>query len=166
MTENIAFRLVEHNNWANLQLLAACETLTEAQLDFQSKTAVFGSIRETLQHIVLSQEDYASMLTTLDHPAGREYVLTFSELRQLLKQSGTELLSHLQNSPDKLNQPYLHLKDGYKVAPWVFLVQVVNHATEHREQIKSIISDFGIEPPRVDGWEFAKQQDALSPPSA
>ncbi len=33
MTENILAQLVEHNNWANLQVLDACETLTEEQLD-------------------------------------------------------------------------------------------------------------------------------------
>ena len=166
MAENIAIRLIEHNNWANLQLLEACEALTEAQLDLQPKTAVFGSIRETLQHIVLSQEDYVSMLATLDHPVERENVLAFSELREMVEQSGRELLSLLQKFPGKLLQSQLHLKDGYKVAPWVFLVQVINHATEHREQIKSVISGFGIEPPRIDGWKFGEQQEALSPPSA
>jgi hypothetical protein len=72
MSENILVRLLEHNNWANLQVFDACKSLKEEQLDFQPQSAVRGTIRETLQHLVLSQEDYASMLTKFNHPPERE----------------------------------------------------------------------------------------------
>jgi len=35
-------------------------------------------------------------------------------------------------------------KDGYFVEPWVVMVQAINHATEHREQIKSMLSSLGM----------------------
>ena len=34
MSENILVRLIEHNNWANLQILDACEALSEDSLTF------------------------------------------------------------------------------------------------------------------------------------
>ena len=166
MTENVLVRLIEHNNWANLQVFNACETLTEGQLDFQPQAAVCGTIRETLQHLVLSQEDYASMLTTFAHPPERESMPALSELREVVIQSGGTLVSLVQDISNKSLQSQIHVSDGYKVEPWVFIVQVINHATEHREQIKSIMSALGIEPPRIDGWMYGRQKNALIPPTS
>ena len=164
MTENVLARLIEHNNWANLQIFHTCETLTEEQLDFEPQAAVRGTIRETLQHLVLSQEDYTSMLTTFDHPYKREIVPTLSELREVVVRSGRELVSLVQDHANKSLQSQIHVSDGYRIEPWVFIVQVINHATEHREQIKSIMSVLGVEPPRIDGWMYGRQENALIPP--
>lgn len=166
MSKNILARLVEHNNWANLQVIDSCLTLTEEQLDFQPGAAVRGTIRETLQHLVLSQEDYISMLTTFDHPPEREVMPTLLELRDVVARSGHTLVSWVQDYSNKLHQSQIHLSDGYKVEPWVIIVQVINHATEHREQVKSILTALGVEPPRIDGWLYGRQSSALIPPSS
>ena len=34
------------------------------------------------------------------------------------------------------------------------LAQVINHATEHREQVKAILTQLGIEPPDLQGWSY------------
>jgi uncharacterized damage-inducible protein DinB len=52
------------------------------------------------------------------------------------------------------------------VEPWVILVQVINHATEHREQIKSMLTALGITPPDIDGWDFGDVMKALVPMSS
>lgn len=39
MAETILTRLIEYNNWANLRVLDACETLKAEQLDFQPQSA-------------------------------------------------------------------------------------------------------------------------------
>jgi uncharacterized damage-inducible protein DinB len=36
----------------------------------------------------------------------------------------------------------------------IILTQAINHATEHREQIKIMLTQMGIQPPDVDGWTF------------
>ena len=54
MTQDILTRLLEHNHWANLQVLDACEMLSDEQLDFQPQLAVRGTIRDTLQHLLTS----------------------------------------------------------------------------------------------------------------
>ncbi|MEZ4592355.1 MAG: DinB family protein [Chloroflexota bacterium] len=162
---NILARLVEHNNWANLLIIDACESLNEEQLNFQPKSAVRGTIRETLRHFVLSQEDYVSMLDTATHPPERDHNLTLPELRKIAITSGQDLLSLVQNSSLDLLQTQVQVSDGYKVEPWVFIVQLINHATEHREQIKSVLTALGVEPPRIDGWAYGQQQNALFPPT-
>ena len=164
MTKNILARLIGHNNWANLQILDACEKLTEEQLNFQPQTPVHGTIRETLQHLVLSQEDYLAILTTFDHPPAQKGMPQLPELHEIAIQSGKSLVSLIQDSSNDSLQSPIQVSDGYKIEPWVILVQVVNHATEHREQIKSLISTLGLEPPRIDGWMYGRQVNALIPP--
>lgn len=166
MSNPILVQLLEHNNWANLQILDACALLTAEQLDAQPQSAAHGTIRETVEHLVLSQEDYLSLLTRFDHPPEREYALSFAELREVVTQSGSELVSLVQDPDKNLPQSQLEFPDGYRVRPWVIIVQVINHATEHREQIKSIMSALGVEPPRIDGWWYGRQSNALIPPSA
>ncbi len=164
MTESVLERLIEHNNWANLQIIDACQALKGEQLDFEPQSAVRGTIRETLQHLVLSQEDYASMLTTFNHPLERELAPTFSELREVAVKSGNDLIALVQDASSGLLQSQIQLSDGYRGEPWVFIVQVINHATEHREQIKSMMTALGIEPPRIDGWMYGRQKKALISP--
>ena len=46
-----------------------------------------------------------------------------------------------------------------QVAPKVFdaafyFVQALNHATEHRTQIKTALTQAGINPPELDGWTW------------
>jgi uncharacterized damage-inducible protein DinB len=43
------------------------------------------------------------------------------------------------------------------------MVQIINHATEHREQIKSMLSALGVTPPDVDGWDYGEVAGALVP---
>ncbi len=38
-----------------------------------------------------------------------------------------------------------------------FLVQVANHSTAHREQIATIITQLGLEPPSMTGWQWMRE---------
>jgi uncharacterized damage-inducible protein DinB len=69
----------------------------------------------------------------------------------------------VRDEPVKPPKPRLYTKDGYYVEPWVVIVQVINHATEHREQINSMLSAQGITPPDLDGWSYGEATDALMP---
>jgi uncharacterized damage-inducible protein DinB len=55
MAEHLFARLLEHNNWANHQIIQACSALTDEQLDAEPRTAAWGSIRSTLLHLVSAQ---------------------------------------------------------------------------------------------------------------
>jgi uncharacterized damage-inducible protein DinB len=43
------------------------------------------------------------------------------------------------------------------------MLQVINHATEHREQIKSMLSSLGVTPPDIDGWDYGLATHTLVP---
>ena len=40
------------------------------------------------------------------------------------------------------------------MAAGLLLLQAVNHATEHRSQIATILTQLGVEPPDMSGWRF------------
>ena len=161
MSENILAKLFEHNNWANRQIIQACSALTDQQLDAEPQSATKGSIRGTLTHLVTSQRGYLALLT-LPVAARPSAPLEFAELEESARISGEGLLALIRDEGN-LPSGRLQTRDGYYVEPWVVMVQIINHATEHREQIKSMLSSLGITPPSIDGWDYGQVSNALVP---
>jgi uncharacterized damage-inducible protein DinB len=161
MTEHFLVKLFEHNNWANREIIQACSALSDEQLDAEPQTATIGSIRQTLVHLVSSQHGYLSLLT-LPVEARRAISPTFAELRQAASISGEGLVA-LARESSNYPKTQLQTTDGYFVEPWVVMVQVINHATEHREQINSMLSALGVTPPNLDGWSYGEVTNALIP---
>ena len=59
--------LYSHHLWANLRLMNHCIPLSDEQLD-TSMEGAFGTIRDTLKHLVLSEKGYFSRIS-----AGQRY---------------------------------------------------------------------------------------------
>src|SRR5215212_2781664 len=154
-------KLFEHNNWANSQIIQACAALSDAQLDAEPQTATIGSIRQTLVHVVTSQHGYLSLLT-LPVAARRAISPSFAELQDAARISGEGLVAWASDS-STYPTTQLQTTDGYFVEPWVVIVQIINHATEHREQISSMLSALGVTPPNLDGWAYGEATNALIP---
>jgi uncharacterized damage-inducible protein DinB len=165
MPDNILVKLFEHNNWANNQIIQACSDLSEQQLDAEPQSVTVGSIRQTLLHLVTSQHGYLSLLT-LPVEARTRPNLAFDELQQSVNASGEGLLALVRDQPGEYLNTRLRTRDGYFVEPWVVLVQVINHATEHREQVNSMLSALGVTPPELDGWAYGDSTHALVPISS
>src|SRR3990172_12424708 len=53
---------IRYNNWANQQVLQACEDLSDDQLA-TSMPGAYGTIRDTLQHIIRGEAFYIRLLT-------------------------------------------------------------------------------------------------------
>lgn len=162
MSENILVKLFEHNNWANAQIIQACSALSDEQLDAEPQSATKGSIRLTLTHLVKSQQGYLSLLT-LPVEARQKAAPRFTELQESARISGEGLLSLARDEANGRLKTRLQTTDGYFVEPWVVMVQAINHATEHREQIKSMLSALGVTPPDIDGWDYGEATKALIP---
>lgn len=161
MSENILAKLFEHNQWANQKILQACYDLSDQQLDAQAQSATKGNIRETLVHLVSSQRGYLALLT-LPVDERPTTPLTFAELPASAHNSGEGLLA-LAKGERTFFATRLTTRDGHYTEPWVVMLQVINHATEHREQIKSMLSALGVTPPDVDGWDYGIESEALVP---
>jgi uncharacterized damage-inducible protein DinB len=164
MTTNLPVKMFEHNNWANEQIILACANLSDEQLDTEPRSATLGSLRQTLTHLVAAQQGYLSLLT-MPLEERHELSLAFSELQESARTSGAGLLALAGEEADRLPKAKIRTKRGYLVEPWVILVQVINHASEHREQINSMLSELQLPHPDLDGWTYGEAVHALIPPS-
>lgn len=161
MTNVFLEKLFEHNNWANEKIIQACSALSEEQLDAEPHSTTKGSIRDTLLHLVSAQAGYLSLLT-LPLEERSTTPLAFDALKESVRTSGDGLLA-LASGEQKPLESRLKTRDDYSTEPWVVMLQVINHATEHREQIKSMLSALGVTPPDIDGWDYGEATDALVP---
>lgn len=161
MSENILAKLFEHNNWANQKIIEACYALRDEQLDAEPHSATRGTIRRTLLHLVHSQAGYLSLLT-LPVEERNDPAPAFAELQESARRSGEGLLALAREQQKSFNSR-LTTEDGFYTEPWVVILQVINHATEHREQIKSMLSALGVTPPEIDGWDYGIFTNALIP---
>lgn len=163
MAEDFLVKLFEHNNWANQKIVEACYALSNDQLDTEPQSATRGTIRRTLLHLVHSQLGYLSLLT-MPVDERTDVAPTFAELLNSVNTSGKGLLALARGEGVSLDSR-LQTKDGFYTEPWVVMLQVINHATEHREQIKSMLSALGVTPPNIDGWDYGEATNALIPMS-
>ena len=164
MTKDILLKVFEHNNWANAQIIQTCSTLTDEQLDAEPQSATHGSIRATLTHLVMSQRGYLALLT-LPLEERPTAPLEFAELEESARLSGEGLLALIREE-NSFPKDRLRTRDGYYAEPWLVMVQIINHATEHREQIKNMLSALGVTPPDIDGWDYGLATNTLFPIAA
>ena len=45
----------------------------------------------------------------------------------------------------------------------LLLLQAVNHGTEHRSQVATILTQLGVVPPEMDGWTYFDESGHLIP---
>jgi uncharacterized damage-inducible protein DinB len=164
MTANVLSRLFEHNNWANTLVMEACSKLTDAQLDAQPQSATKGTIRETLSHFVRAQQNYLRHITRIEPPFTWETPPALEQMRESLTRSGQGFLEIASDESGRLPKSRVQIRDGSQVEPWVVMVQAINHATEHREQINSMLTALGLNPLDMDGWSYAEATNAIAPP--
>lgn len=147
--------LFSHHLWANLRLLEQCAELTNAQLE-ATISGAFGSIRDTLQHIVRAEQSYFSRISTGQprrHPEDAP-PLTMAEMADSLRATGA---GFIEWAPKVQANDTVQIDwDGTprEVPKTIILTQVINHATEHRAQIMAILTQLGIQPLDVDSWSY------------
>jgi uncharacterized damage-inducible protein DinB len=154
--------LFRHNLWANLRLLEACAELTDEQLA-AAIPGSRGSIRDTLSHITLSERHYFSRIST-----GQPYQrpenakpLTLDDMMKSLRTTGEGLIEWASKVGDKDTVQLNWDGTPREVPKTIILTQVINHATEHREQVKAVMTDLGIEPPDLQSWSFFDEMDKV-----
>ena len=162
MTENFLEKLFEHNNWANMKIIQVCSTLSDERLDATPHSVTKGTIRETMLHLVSAQYSYLRTLTLPVEERRTSVTVDFADIKSSIQTSGDALLAMARGERTPLGDP-LETRDGYHVRPWVLMVQIINHASEHREQICSMLSALGLTPPDMDGWSYGEATNALVP---
>lgn len=151
-----AVEFLVYNRWANLKLIDACRDLTPEQLA-SSIPGSYGSIYDTLRHIIRAEAGYYRRLTgtLLDPPFAWEDKPGVAEMRPYAEQVSSALLDAAGKMVSPGSIP-VEWDDGEIVAikPLTLLIQVVNHGVEHRTNITTILAQLGIEAPEIDGWGY------------
>lgn len=147
-----------YNLWANLSLLDTCAQLSDAQLD-ATMNGTFGSVRETLMHLIASEEGYARAVTgtTPTTPELKEasHWPGFDELRQRASRTSEVLIGFAGQAEQTDLDKILHLDGGTYDAPVIVVViQAINHAIDHRSQVSTLLTQQDIEPPTLDSWAY------------
>lgn len=152
--------LFSHNLWANLRLLEQCAALSSEQLD-AAISGAYGSIWDTLQHIVIAEQSYFSRISTGQrlHRAEDAPPLTLTEMMESVRATGAGLIEWAPKvqAGDTVQIDW----DGTlrNVPKSIILTQVINHATEHRAQIMAILTQLGIQPPELDSWTYFDERE-------
>lgn len=152
--------LFRHHRWANLRLLERCAELTPEQLAATAPGA-FGSLRDTLEHIVTAEQGYFSRISTgqrLRRPTDPP-PMTLAEMVDAARTTGNGLIEAALKV--QADDTVVLDWDGTprEVSKTIILTQVINHATEHRAQVMTIMTHLGIEPPDLQSWAYFDELD-------
>ncbi|HEY7033972.1 MAG TPA: DinB family protein [Thermomicrobiales bacterium] len=158
--------LAGHNAWATAQLLARCQGLDEATLD-ATVPGTFGTIIETLRHIVASESSYVYRL------AGYQPALLWREDSavglDVLAERASALATALEQflagdwDDDRLGEARGDEGEVFAVAAGIFLAQAFHHANEHRAHVCTILGALGYEVPEFSAWEYALATGRMTP---
>lgn len=145
-----------HNLWANVTLIDFLGGVPDAVLE-TSVPGTFGSIRETLAHLVDAEERYLARLTGGPgprHPTLEETTPDLATLREHARQSGEGLIAYAASvEGDPILHETWHGKP-HQLPASLRLVQAINHGADHRTQIKTALTQAGFDPPELDGWTW------------
>ncbi len=154
---NVLLELMRQNTHANQRILEACRGLDADQLT-TGLVGTFGNIGATLVHVANGQVGYAARLLDRERPERlpEDPFPGFEALSDRFAQGNAELEEAVGREDwDRRVQITGDDPPGTWLMPvGLFLVQAVNHGTEHRAQVSAILTQLGIEPPEVDGWAY------------
>lgn len=151
--------LYRHNLWANLRLLDACADLDEETLG-AGVAGTYGSVQETLVHILWNEENYVGLLTG-DRPETSlrdlfqaEGFPGFDELRRRARRSGEALIELAGDDPHARELQGSFQGRPYTMSASIPLMQAIHHAHDHRSQIATALTQQGVEPPDLSAWTY------------
>jgi uncharacterized damage-inducible protein DinB len=143
-------RLIDYNTWANQGLIDFLGAQPPETLDLTA-AGVYGTIRETLEHLLSSEIGYSRRLTppplpdVLERPERPD----LATLQGLATESAARLVDWVETLPDPATK--IETSSGMRAAATI-LTQLVMHGVEHRAHVGTILGANGKEPPDLDSW--------------
>jgi len=161
-------RQFEHDVWATGKLIERARALTTAQLELTAP-GTYGTIRGTLQHIVSSDEGYLVRLTgtvlherpfRVNDAASLDDIAThLGHVRAAVERlfSGATLDAERLIADTPLRAPD---QPRIEMSAWVPATQLINHGTDHRSHINTILATHGLETVDLQIWPYARELGA------
>jgi uncharacterized damage-inducible protein DinB len=152
----ILTELFRHNRWANTTLIDFCAALPDDVLE-TTVPGTYGEILKTFAHVAGAEERYLAALTggpERRNPTLEQTDPDLATVREHLRQSSEALIDFAGRVEGDPTLTVTWHGETYEMPVSLFLVQAINHATDHRTQIKTALTQAGIEPPELDGWNW------------
>jgi uncharacterized damage-inducible protein DinB len=146
-----------HNSMMNRRLMEVCRQLSPEQLGSEA-VGTYGSIGGTLVHIANAQEGYAARFLGTERPE-RLQEDPFPDFMALEERfaRGDAQLEDAAGQADREHDVLVTGNDPpgtFRMPASLILLQAVNHGTEHRSQVCTVLTQIGVEPPELDGWTY------------
>lgn len=140
--------LVQHKTWATLLLIESCRGLDEEALD-ATTPGTYGTIRDTLQHLVGADEIYLATATGVRpaHPLPTEPV-SLATLADLTRQLGPRWDAIVRDA--EIASREVTTGDGWRTPAAIPIAQAIHHAECHRSHVLSVLGAHCIEIPGLD----------------
>jgi uncharacterized damage-inducible protein DinB len=156
--------LYRHKTWATLRLIEYCQGLADEHLD-ATTPGTFGTIRETLRHLVEAEEGYLGTVTRERSPDPLpDGSVSLDELARRIRRLGPRWEA-LAQDPDVASRE-VTTSDGWRMPAAVPLAQVIHHADDHRSHVLSILGARGLDVPEPNGldvWGYAEATSLMKP---
>ena len=148
--------------WANLTLLEACAKLSDEKID-ATMSGTYGNVRNTLLHLFSAEARYVFLLTEQRiKPAlsERDPFPGFEALQQQARKTGEALIALVEGGEGERMIHLFYEEQDHEVPASIVLIQALNHATDHRSQIATLLSQQGIALPELDGWAYYRAKNS------
>jgi uncharacterized damage-inducible protein DinB len=149
-------RSAGHHLWATAALLEHCRSLSDDQLAL-STPGTYGSILDTLHHLVSADGGYLSRLERRG-PAQPFESHSLSAVQEHWQRQHEGWLGYLGSEPD--HEGTVEFSDGWYPA-WIPMLQAIHHGNEHRTHIGTVMLGNAIEAPELDVWAYAAAEGVL-----
>jgi uncharacterized damage-inducible protein DinB len=149
--------MARYGAWMNEKLLALCAALP-ADVRRQDRGAFFRSVHGTLDHILSGDLAWLSRFATdaaAPPPLGVELFADFEELsreRRICDRRLQAWSAGVDRGWLEAPMAFTSQTDGIRrtLPAWVLVVHMFNHATHHRGQLTTLLSQLGLDPGETD----------------
>jgi uncharacterized damage-inducible protein DinB len=158
MATSVLHDAFAHHIWASLRLFDTCRGLSPEQLT-TAVPGTYGSILDTLRHLVGSDAWYLYRMSGERYPTIDEDQMDLPELQEAMELNGTRWTELLATDIHPDTVVVTHRDDGSEThAPMgIRLAQALHHGTDHRSQVCTGLTALGLEPPGIDLWDFGAE---------
>lgn len=155
MTGSLLGDAFAHHAWATMRVMDACSDLSGEQLE-TAAPGTYGSILETMRHIVGSDSWYLFRLSGERYPTIEAEEMDLAQLRAAMERNAAGWTDVVAGDPDADEIIEVRSDDGsgYRATKGIRLAQVFHHGSEHRSQVCTALTSLGIEPPEIGVWEY------------
>ena len=152
-----------HHIWATQRLIDSCAALTQGQLQTPAP-GTYGPVIDTVRHLVTTDCWYLTFFRDEPQRIEEGAEVGLDELLSAITSNGRTWLELLGSGLDSEADMVEH-GDGWNFhsPTGLRLAQVLQHGTDHRSQICTALSSFGLTPPEIDLWAFGEATGRTRP---